>query len=389
MRRGETTTKEVVPHQMSQQGAAGRGGGRGSGRGKSRYYPRGGVDATKAFKSTISEIAEDTFNTGQNKFAAQFTQSRKNVSNYLQRTSAYEGYLVAETVRTSKKQIIELPPAVDESTADAEDQKIIRAEEVKTVAKRRLKLGEALKKGYATVYDQCSQEVRDKLESTDDWDKTQKEQSLEELIRKIERICIGFDDHKQEVFNLVQALKTLYLYTQGEKESVEEYGRNFKSLWDTVEAFGGSPGVHKGLVEGILKDPGRVRNVNSITDAERRAAEQEVSDTVKAALVISGADNRRYGKLKDELANNYLLGTDQYPDTFDKAVRILGNYQTSRVNMPYRTNPNDTGVAFLREEAEEAQAKGAEDAAEVVPAEAMEATRLGQMPVEVRATPQA
>ena len=148
---------------MSQQAAAGRGGGRVGGRGRSRHYPRGGVDTTKMFKSAISEIAEDTFNTGQNKFAAQFTQSRKNVSNYLQRTLAYEGYLVAETVRTGKKQIIELPPAVDESTADAEDQKIIRAKEVKRVAKRQLKLGEALKKGYATVYNQCSQEVRDKL----------------------------------------------------------------------------------------------------------------------------------------------------------------------------------------------------------------------------------
>jgi hypothetical protein len=143
--------KEVVPHQMSQQAAAGRGGGCGGGRGKSRYHPQGGVDTTKAFKSAISKIAEDTFNTGQNKFAAQFTQSRKNVLNYLQRTLAYEGYLVAETVRTGKKQIIELPPAVDESMADAEDQKIIRAEEVKTVAKRGLKLGEALKKGYATI----------------------------------------------------------------------------------------------------------------------------------------------------------------------------------------------------------------------------------------------
>ena len=207
-----------------------------------------------------------------------------------------------------------------------------------------------MKKGYATIYDQCSEEVRGKLESTDDWDKTQKEQLLEELIRKIERICVGFDDHKQEVFNLVQAvkMKTLNLYTQGEKESVEEYGRNFKSLWDTVEAFGGSLGMHNGLVEGILKDPGWVRNVNSITDAECRDTDQEVSDTVKAVLVISGADKQRYGKLKDELANNYLLGTDQYPDTFDKAVRILGNYQMSRVNMPYRKNPNDTGVAFLQ-----------------------------------------
>ena len=57
-----------------------------------------------------------------------------------------------------------------------------------------------------------------------------------------------------------------------------------------MEAFGGSLGMHKGLIEGILKDPGRVKNVNSITDMECWGAEQEVSDTGKAALVISGAD---------------------------------------------------------------------------------------------------
>ena len=209
----------------------------------------------KAFKLAISKNAEDTFNTGQNKFATQITQSHKNVSNNLQHTSTYEGYLVAGMVHTGKKQIIELPPAVDESTADAEDQNIIRAEEVKTVAKRRLKLGGSLKKEYSTVYDQSSQEVRDKLESTNNWDKTQKEQSLEELIRKIERTCFGFNNHKQEVFNLMQAVKTLYLYTQGDKESMEEYGRNFKSLWDMVEALGGSPGIHntQGACQGDTK----------------------------------------------------------------------------------------------------------------------------------------
>ena len=109
-----------------------------------------------------------------------------------------------------------------------------------------------MKKGYATVYGQCSQEVRDKLESTNSWGKTQKEQSLKELIRKIERICVGFNDHKQEVLNLVQAVKTLYLYTQGEKESVEEYGRNFKILWDTVEALA----CIRGSLRGYLRTQG-------------------------------------------------------------------------------------------------------------------------------------
>ena len=146
--------------------------------------------------------------------------------------------MVAETVRTGRKQVIDLPSAINPNDPELEDNKIIRAEEVKTIAKRHLKLEDFLKKGYASVYDQCLQEVQDKLESTDNWERTQRNQSLHELIQKIERICVGFDDHKQEVFNLVQALKMLFLFTQGEKDTVDEYRRNFQSLWDMVEAFG-------------------------------------------------------------------------------------------------------------------------------------------------------
>ena len=155
-----------------------------------------------------------------------------------------------------KEQIIALPPAVNPNAVDADDQKIIWEEAVRAIAKRKVKLDNALKKGFATVYDQCSLEVRDKLEASDEWDRVQREQSLHDLISKIERICVGFDNHKQEVFNLVQVLKTLFLYTQTEKESVDKYACNFQSLWDTVEAFGGSPGIHQGLVKGLLTLPG-------------------------------------------------------------------------------------------------------------------------------------
>ena len=95
----------------------------------------------------ISEITNDTFNTGQNRFTAQFTQSRKNVVNYLQRTASDEGYLVAETMRTGKLQTIVLPLPIDTTASDAEDQKIIREEAVRAIAKRKAKLDSALKKG--------------------------------------------------------------------------------------------------------------------------------------------------------------------------------------------------------------------------------------------------
>ena len=112
------------------------------------------------------------------------------------------------------------------------------------------------------MYDKCSQEVMDKLEPSDGWETVQTDQSLHQLILKIERICVGFDDHKQEVYNLLQAMKTLFLYTQTEKESVEYYSRNLISLWYTDEAFGASPWIHRGLVGGwLLAEPGRIVNV--------------------------------------------------------------------------------------------------------------------------------
>jgi hypothetical protein len=138
---------------MSQQATAGRGAGRGGGR-KPQYFSRGrGIEmVVKAYKSSIPGIEEHTFNTGQNKFAAQLTQSRENVANFLQQTANDEGYLVAETVRTGKQQTIDLLPPIDGNDPDAEDLKIVRAEEVKSVTKHWLKLEELLKKGYATVY---------------------------------------------------------------------------------------------------------------------------------------------------------------------------------------------------------------------------------------------
>ena len=169
---------------------------------------------------------------------------------------------------------------------------------------------------------------------------------LHGLIGKIEKICVEFDDHKQEVFNLLQALKTIFLYTQGERETVEEYRRNIHSLWDTVEAFGGSPGIHAGLTDTILAS--KVTSGQAATRTQVKEAGEESSEAVKAALLISGADRRRYGTLKNARANNYLLSSDQYPDMLEKAQRILSNYQTIRITTPFKPSPNDTGVAFLQ-----------------------------------------
>ena len=105
---------------------------------------------------------------------------------------------------------------------------------------------------------------------------------------------------------------------------MEDYSWNLTSLWDTAEAFGASPGIHRGLVKWwLLAEPGCISNINNITYTEQAEAETQTSDAVKAALLIGGANKRRYGGLKNDLGNNYLMGTDQYPDTTDQSLHKL------------------------------------------------------------------
>jgi hypothetical protein len=94
-----------------------------------------------------------------------------------------------------------------------------------------------------------------------------------------------------------------------------------------VEAFGCSPGLHTGMMEALAKDAMRFANAGAPTEDKITKMENEANKAVKTVLLISGADKQRYGQLKDKLANSYLLGTDQHPNTYKKGMQILGNYQ--------------------------------------------------------------
>ena len=113
---------------MSQQAAAGHEAGHEAGHGggrKPRNFPqKGGGNFTataKAYKLPITEITNYKFNTGENKYAAQFTELRERVAGYIQGSGMDESYLVAETIRTGTGQTIALPAAIDVNAPDKAD----------------------------------------------------------------------------------------------------------------------------------------------------------------------------------------------------------------------------------------------------------------------------
>ena len=164
-------------------------------------------------------------------------------------SSLGEGFLVAQVIRTGAEQTIAMPTAAGTNNVDVV---IVRTEQVRALDKRRVKVDSLIKRGFATLYNQSSEQVKTKLEATNRWENTQNNQLLHELVAKIDHICVGFDNHKEEVFNLAQAPKSLMIYSQGEKETVNEYVQSFKSHWGMYSVFGMFPGVHKSLMTNML-----------------------------------------------------------------------------------------------------------------------------------------
>jgi len=112
----------------------------------------------------VTGIESDTFNTGHSKFALQFKTSRRNVANFIQRSLHDEGHTVAKTIKTGEIQPISLPPAVpngtDEEKAAERNGNLLRDAKMAAIGKRIVKLDGDLKKGFAIVYNQCSEAIK-------------------------------------------------------------------------------------------------------------------------------------------------------------------------------------------------------------------------------------
>ena len=86
-----------------------------------------------------------------------------------------EGFLVAQVIHTGAEQTIAMPAAANMNDADAA---IVIIEQVRAVTKTCARLDASIKRGFVTLYDQCSDQVRTKLEVTNGWGNTPNDQLL-------------------------------------------------------------------------------------------------------------------------------------------------------------------------------------------------------------------
>ena len=137
------------------------------------------------------------------------------------------------------------------------------------------------------------------------------------------------------------AYQNFYSFCQGQEITNTKYLEHFNNLIDIVEQHDG-----KFSYEQILIDKDEI--CDKITVANRTIENQEeaLEHTHQAYLgyaLIFKSDNARYGKLKEELENDYTKGHDNYPISVADAFQMLSNYKQYN-----KTQPGHTGVSFAQ-----------------------------------------
>jgi hypothetical protein len=92
--------------------------------------------------------------------------------------------------------------------------------------------------------------------------------------------------------------------------------------------------------------------VDKASGDEMKEAKKTVCDKFLAALMLNGANRDKYGELRRGMAENYMTGTSNYPESTEAVLRILNAYVllvgwNGCIKQEAR-NPSDKGAMFAQ-----------------------------------------
>jgi len=334
----------IVPSNST---ASGRGGGRGRGRSGSRGRGnRHGSRATtiprvcSTFKGNTEEMnghVFQCFNECEDK--KQFLKTLEALGEYIAKKLKYPGDMASLTKDFVRPEI----PKPTELEVSETNRLVIANWEKKMSAycTRTDYLDSNLKTAYAVIWGQCSEAMKAKLTSLDDFETKSHKSDCIWILKELKGITYRFEGQRYIYLSLDDARTTYYAYTQGAKDSISSYVEHFCSLVEVLEHYGGAIGEDPGLL-----------NATAVVWANADDATKRLKiarDRTLALAFLKRADHRCFGTLWADLENQFSRGNNQYPTGLTAAYSLLVNFKPPKRDEP-RRNPRSQEPAVEEED---------------------------------------
>jgi hypothetical protein len=130
------------------------------------------------------------------------------------------------------------------------------------------------------------------------------------LFYLIRAVMFHYNSRKYRAVALIDIIGPDILVSQTRYMSVAEYLERFRTQLDVLKSAGGDICTHPGMVQDELDRAG-VGTSTSRTDIE--AATASARHRFEGALFLVNSNQEKYGRLVQELANDFNKGRDSYP----------------------------------------------------------------------------
>ena len=301
-------------------GREGRGRGRFQGRGQGN---RGHYNNTRSDEKR--DISQAYFMVGTAKTASDFVRIKKYCINQF-RMNYKQGIYIATAIEDGKdfdfttEEPAPLQYIPEEGTKEEilEKQGINKSKEINYKRKMdkyndKLDLfAENKVKAYGYLWEKCSTQMKQNIESKQDYQSKIKNNPFE-LLAAIEGLSYNYQESKYEIAIIFDAIKTFTTIKQKDEENLTTYMDRFKAASNNM----------KTQIGGEIILTKYIKTMENY-DASKEATFIKLAfEELKAYAFIANSDSNKYGSLIKNLAQQQSLKNTQYPKTLTAAAEVL------------------------------------------------------------------
>jgi Zinc knuckle len=318
--------------------------------------------AQPKFEGKTEALKGFIFDYGDPKQSDLYTQSKKELAEYVGRTMTY-GNDISNSITKLALSTVKLPDEpqpIPPATVLSKAQDKIYDKELVEYVKRKIMLETNVNTLYNIVWGQCTDALREKLKALSTYSTMSTKGEGINLLVEIRDLVYKREKDKDAWHSYYEATLQLYVFRQGNNLSNEQYhqkfvflhGNNlsneqyhqkFQNLVEYVDGCGGGLGNVKTLqtemLQKIAATPG-TPTADEVVEAKTKARER-----FYATMFFLRADKDRFGVLQRKMYNDKLQGTDNYPNTIIEAYHLMVNWQPEFKPRSGNNATND-GVAF-------------------------------------------
>ncbi len=180
---------------------------------------------------------------------------------------------------------------------------------------------------WALIYNQCSAELKNKLEGTQGYNTAKSGNGVAKLLTMIRGYCCQFNLLSDEYMAIVAAIKNLFYFFQKTEQLNADCHKDFIAMLEVIKEYGGAGSMTH--IPNMLKQELETNgtDLSKATSEQLKDGKETVRKKLLAALMLTGANGAKYNDLKLGMKENFVTGTSKYPKSPEAVLRILNAYQ--------------------------------------------------------------